>query len=97
MTHLKDYLSLWTTSQSEQVLSVSPFVCACVRACMRACMCVCVHACVCVLLNHMSESSHHRLAKPKIVLKYATWALNKNQAMAVKVSKRLGRSSLTVA
>ena len=91
MTHLKDYLSLWTTSQSEQVLSVSPFVC------VRACVCAYVCMCMFVLLNHMSESFHHRLAKPKIVLKYATWALNKDQAMAVKVSKRLGRSSLTVA
>ena len=38
------------------------------------------HMCTCVLVPH-------RLAKPKTVLKYATWALNKDQAMAVKVSE----------
>ena len=101
MTRLKDCLSLWTTSQSEQALSASLCVCLCMcvfmcvySTCMCTCVCVCVRTWTQAQLNHldcMSDKSHactlplYRLAKPKTVLKYATWALNKDQEMAVKV------------
>ena len=72
---------------------VCVFLCVCtVHACVR--VCVCVRTWTQAQLNHldcMSDKSHactlplYRLAKPKTVLKYATWALNKDQGMAVKV------------